>query len=121
MIGRAHLAHSSAGIVVQRMVCLVECSLDVLGMAHCLALLFQLFLLSCTEVGIGQFFVLVLQEVLVLPVALDVVLQLLQLALQLLIGVICLMICCQFLAVLRHDVHHAQLEVLLVQQQVLVL
>ena len=121
MAGCAHLAHRTAGIVIQRMISLIEGSLDVLSMAHRLALLFQLLLFTLAEAGIRQLLILVLQEVLVLPVALDVVLQLLQLALQQLISVIRLVVFRQFLAVLRYDVHHAQLEVLLVQQQVLVL
>ena len=121
MACRAHLTYRTAGIVIQRVIRLIECSLDVLGMAHRLALLFQLLLFTLAEAGIGQLLILVLQEVLVLPVALDVVLQLLQLALQQLIGVIRFVVFRQLLTVLRHDVHHAQLEVLLVQQQVLVL
>ena len=117
----AHLAHRTAGIVIQRMISLIEGTLDVLSMAHRLALLFQFLLFTLAEAGIRQLLILVLQEVLVLPVALDVVLQLLQLVLQQLISVIRLVVFRQFLAVLRYDVHHAQLEVLLVQQQVLVL
>ena len=121
MVGRPDLAHCVCALAVQGLVGFVEGTLDVLRMRHGLTLLLQFLLLALLQVGVSQFAVLELQEVQVLAVALDVVLQLLQLALgsqQLREG---LLIVCQLLLVAGDDVNHAQLEVLLVQQQVLVL
>ena len=59
---------------------LVEGTLDVLGVGHGFALLFQLLLFAVRQARTLQLVVLELQEVLLLAVALDVVLQRLQLA-----------------------------------------
>ena len=59
---------------------LVEGRLDVLGVFHGFALLLQFLLFVNCELGILQLFVLELQKVQILTVALDVVLQFLQLA-----------------------------------------
>ena len=90
-------------------------------MLHRLALLLQFLLLALGQSGILQFLILELQEVQALAVALYVVLQFLQLALCRLQLAVSLLISCQFFLVVGNDVHHAQLEVLLLQQQVLVL
>ena len=79
--GCTNTADSTTDVAIQGIVSFVESTLDVLGMLHGLALLLQLFLFTFRQTGIGQLVVLELQEVQVLAVALDVVLQLLQLAL----------------------------------------
>ena len=117
----AYPADGSYLVSCEGIVGLIQRGLDVLGVLHGLALLFQFLLLALREFGVLQFFVLELQKVQILAVALYVVLHFLQLSicrLQLAIG---LLIGCQFFLVVGDDVYHVQLEVLLLQQQVLML
>ena len=81
----AHLTDGTSLLGGQRMVSLVEGGLDVLGVRHGLALLFQLFQLAFFQLGGSEFLVLKLQKVLLLAVALDAVLHGCQFALSLLV------------------------------------
>ena len=90
-------------------------------MGHRVALLLQLFLFAFRQTGIRQLVVLELQEVAVLTVALDVFLQLLQTALGGLIVGEGMLVVGELFVIVGDDVRHAELEVLLVEQQVLVL
>jgi hypothetical protein len=73
-----HPTDCSRLIYSEGIVGFVECRLDVLGMFHCFALLLQFLLFSLREFGTLQFFILELQEVLILAVALYVFLHLLE-------------------------------------------
>ena len=111
----------AAALTVQRTAGFEEGRLDVLGVLHRLALLFQFLLLALRESCILQFVVLELQEIQALPVAFYVVTQLLQLALNVTQLTVGLLISGQLTVVLCNDVNHAQLEVMMFEQQVLVL
>ena len=90
-------------------------------MAHHVALLFQFFLFTFYEACLREFVELKLQEVEVLAVLLDIGLHLLKFFAcglnlfesDLIVG--------QFFLVASDDIDHAQLEILFVEQQVLVL
>ena len=90
-------------------------------MAHGVAALFQLFLFSLNEVRLCQFVALESQEICVLTVALDTLLEVFERLLHLLVLSERLLVLGQFLLVVREDIDHTQLEVLLVEQEVLML
>ena len=99
----------------------IERPLDILRMAHGVAALFQLFLFSLNEVRLCQFVALESQEVGVLTVALDTLLEVFERLLHLLVLSERLLVLGQFLLIVREDIDHTQLEVLLVEQEVLML
>ena len=68
------LTDGTVCIAIESIVCLIERTLDVLGMLHGLTLLFQFLLLASNKVGIGQLIILELQEVCVLTVTLNIIL-----------------------------------------------
>ena len=105
----------------QVVVGLEEGGLDVLGMAHHLIFLFELLLLTLHEVRFVEFLVLEAEEILVLTVSLDFFLQLLQLLVGFLVFLVGGVVHLHLFLVAGDDVHHVELEVLFLQQQVLVL
>ena len=108
-------------VAAQGVVCLVECGLDVLAVAQGFCFLFQLLKFSFLQLCIFQFLQLESHELLVLSVFENLFLQIFQLNLCLMVGLVILLIGCELLIVLSDDVHHVELEVFLLQQQVLVL
>ena len=90
-------------------------------MRHRLTFLFQLFLLILVEIGICQFVKLELQEILILPIALYILSESLEFFLGRQILLIGLLVSLEFVGITRNDIHHTQLEILLVQQEILML
>ena len=108
-------------IAVQGIVGLKESRLDVLAVAQRLGFLFQLLQLSFLQLGIFQFLVLESHELLVFPVFEYLQFQVFQLNLCLMESLVFLLIGSELLVVMGDDVHHVELEIFLLQQQVLVL
>ena len=90
-------------------------------MGHRLATLLQLLLFAVHEFGVGQLLILELQEVLCLASLFYLLSHALLFFLQVVIAHESLLVVAQLFSVLRNDIDHIQLEVLLVQQQVLML
>ena len=117
----AHLVHNAHILASQTLVGLVQHTLYVLGMTHHLCRLFERLLFAVYKIGVGEFLLLKTQEVLVLPIALNLLLHTCQFVLRLAILAVRRLIVGQLRLVVGDDVHHIQLEVLAIEQQVLVL
>ena len=96
-------------------------TLYVLGMTHHLCRLFERLLFAVYKIGVGEFLLLKTQEVLVLTIALNLFLHTCQFVLRLAILAVRHLVVGQLLLVVGDDVHHIQLEVLAIKQQILVL
>ena len=108
-------------VAAQGIVCLVEGGLDVLAVTQGFCFLFQLLKFSFLQLCVFQFLQLESHELLVLSVFENLFLQAFQLNLCLMVGFVILLIGSELLVVLGDDIHHVELEVFLLQQQVLVL
>ena len=115
------MGDDAAVVALQGLPGVVERGFDVLAVGHGVAALLQLLLFAVHEAGIGQFVILELQEIGVAAVLLDVLSQLLQLSKRLLVGGESLLVGRQLFLALSDNVEHAQLEIVLAEQQVLVL
>ena len=69
--GCAHLTHCRSLFTIEGTVGLIECRLNLLGMRHGVALLFQFLLFSSHQMRVRQFRILKLQEVSMLAVLFD--------------------------------------------------
>ena len=105
----------------QMVVCLIECRLDIFGMTEHLIFLFQFFLFSVLQLCLIEFLKLESEEVLVFPVLFDFSLQSVQFLVGLFILVVRSLIILPLFLVLCDDIHHIELEVFLLQQEILVL
>ena len=105
----------------QMVVCLIECRLDIFGMTEHLIFLFQFFLFSVLQLCLIEFLKLESEEVLVLPVLFDFSLQSVQFLVGLFILIVRSLIILPLFLVLCDDIHHIELEVFLLQQEILVL
>ena len=90
-------------------------------MTQCLAFLLQFFLNTLAKICLAQLIKLEPHEVLVLCIALNVTLHLFQAFLCLCIFAKSALVFCKSLVVFCYNVHHAELEILFAQHQVLVL
>ena len=90
-------------------------------MTHRITSLFQFFLFSIHQIGLCQFVALETQEVCILSIPLDTLFEFFEFSLDLLVLFKGLLVLCQFLLIFSEDVDHAQLEVLLIEQQILML
>ena len=107
--------------IAQQMINVVEGSLDFFHMTEHFVLLFQLFLHTVFQVSIFQFLLLKAQVVFVLSALVDGHHGVLHRLFCFTVAVISLFVFSEQLLARGDDVHHLQLEVLFVQQQVLVL
>ena len=105
----------------QGVVGFVERTLDVFGVAHRVALLFEFFLFAFHQMGLCEFAALEPQEVCVLTVALDVFTEFVELLLHQMVFFVSLLILTELCGVVGKDIDHTQLEILFVEQEVLML
>ena len=115
------MVYGTLCLAIQMTVGFIEGSFHFLCVRQQLALLLQFFLLTANQLCLSEFLKLKLYEFSLLTVALYLFLHLLQLTIGCLQLAVFFLVFFQQGVVVGYDVHHAQLEVLLVQQQVLVL
>ena len=102
-------------------ICFIERSLDVFRMTQGFCFLFQLLKFAFLQVCVIQFLKLEAHEFLVLPVLCDFRFQVFQLLLSLFIVLVFGKISLLLLFIVGNNIDHAELEVFLLQQEVLVL
>ena len=117
----AHLVHDTHVLTSQTLVGLMQHTLYILCMTHHLCCLFECLLFALCQIGIGEFLLLKTQEVLILTVALNILLHTCQFVLRLAILAVRHLVVSKQLLIVCYNIHHIQLEVLAIEQQVLVL